>query len=174
MGDFNINWEEKSARKSLKRITNDFDLTQLINGPTRITNSSRTQMDLIFSNRPKRIVKSFNMLTGLSDHNLMLIARKLTNKHFTPFVQDQESLNIPKNMQGQFISAAQRINWETVLFGKSPEEDCKRFTDKLLSLIDEFACRQRSRKKKHHSLDEHKNLKFNEKTGYGPKGCSQI
>jgi len=123
MGDFNINWEDKSVRKTLKQITDDCDLTQLINGPTRVTSSTRTQKDLIFSNQPKRIVKSFNMLTGLSDHNMILIARKLTNKRFTPFVQEQESSNIPKNMQGQFISAIQSISWDNILLGRSLEEE---------------------------------------------------
>lgn len=33
MGYFKINWVEKSAVKTLKQITNDFDLKQLINGP---------------------------------------------------------------------------------------------------------------------------------------------
>lgn len=37
MGDFNINWGEKSSRKNFKQITDNFDLMQLINGPTRIT-----------------------------------------------------------------------------------------------------------------------------------------
>lgn len=60
MGDFNINWEDKTNRKALKRNTDNFDLTQLISGPTRITTSSQTQIDLIFSNRTERVVKSFN------------------------------------------------------------------------------------------------------------------
>lgn len=59
-----------------RKITDHFDLKQMINGPTRITNSTSSQIDLIFSNRAERILKTFNMLTGLSDHNLILVARK--------------------------------------------------------------------------------------------------
>lgn len=69
MGDFNINWEDTSTRINLKLITDSFDLKQLISGPTRITNSTKILIDLIFTNRPERILKSCNMLTGLSDHN---------------------------------------------------------------------------------------------------------
>ena len=47
----------------------------------RITCSSNTKMYLIFSNKPVRISKYFNLLTGLSD--MTLISRKLTNKRFT-------------------------------------------------------------------------------------------
>ena len=148
MGDFNVNWEVKSSRKSLKQITDSFDLTQLVNGPTRITKTTSTKIDLIFSNRPNRIDKSFNMLTGLSDHNLTLIARKLTKKRFTPFVQEQESLSIPKNMQDGFKSAVQNIDWEAVLMGNSLENDSQGFMQKLQSVIDNFTCRQKRRKKK--------------------------
>lgn len=67
MGDFNIDWEDKTNRKALKQITDNFDLTQLIIEPTRITTSSQTQIDLIFSNRPERVVKSFNLSLGSQD-----------------------------------------------------------------------------------------------------------
>jgi len=53
MGDFNINWGEKTGRKKLKEITNKFNFSQLIQGSTRITNSPKTQIDLIFTNRPE-------------------------------------------------------------------------------------------------------------------------
>ncbi len=97
MGDFNINWEDKSTRTNLKQITDSFDLKQLISGPTRITNSTKSQIDLIFTNRPERILKSCNMLTGLSDHNMILVTRKLTKKRFSSFVKKCEFFGIPKN-----------------------------------------------------------------------------
>lgn len=66
-------------RKKLKQITNKFDCSQIVSGSTRIRTSTRTQIDLIFINRPDRILKSFNMLTVLCDHSLTLVARKLSN-----------------------------------------------------------------------------------------------
>nr|XP_055025620.1 uncharacterized protein LOC129415608 [Misgurnus anguillicaudatus] len=95
MGDFNVNWEDRVVRKNLKQITDRFDLTQVIKGPTRVTPSTKTQIDLIFSNRPERIKKSFNMITGISDHNLVLVTRKLSKKRFgVSKVKDQESFII--------------------------------------------------------------------------------
>lgn len=52
MVDFNINRENKSTR-NLKLKTDGVDLSQLIKGPTKITISTRTQMRLVFSNRPE-------------------------------------------------------------------------------------------------------------------------
>lgn len=37
LGDFNLNWSEKATRKRLKALPNQFELTQLIDEPTRIT-----------------------------------------------------------------------------------------------------------------------------------------
>ena len=67
MGDFNVSWEDKTSNKALEWVSNKFDLRQLIKGPTRITTSSKTQIDLIFSNKPERVTKIFYIVTGLSD-----------------------------------------------------------------------------------------------------------
>jgi len=45
LGDFNINWAEKAKRYQLKRISDQLNLTQMILGPTRITQSTQTQID---------------------------------------------------------------------------------------------------------------------------------
>jgi len=50
-------------------------MSQMIKKATRITKSSQTLIDLIFTNREERIAKSYNPITGLSDHNLTLIVR---------------------------------------------------------------------------------------------------
>ena len=62
-----------------------FDFSQVIKGPTRITRSTQSQIDLIFSNRAERILKTHNLLTGISDHNMILAARKLTKKSFVNY-----------------------------------------------------------------------------------------
>ena len=51
MGDFNMNWERKACRKKLKEITDHFKLTQIVQGPTRVTQTNCTQLDLMFTNR---------------------------------------------------------------------------------------------------------------------------
>ncbi len=128
MGDFNINWEDKCNRKALKQIANTFDLTQLIKGPTRITQSSKTQIDLIFSNKPERIVISFNMITGLSDHNLTLVARKLSKKHLSPCdVRKPSQLRIPKGEQNNFENAIKGISWNNSLSYTDIDSDCQVF-----------------------------------------------
>lgn len=76
LGDLNCTWFDKTNRKALKQIMDDLDFMQITEGPTRITTSSQTQIDLIFSNKPEGVVKILNFITGLSDHSLILMSRK--------------------------------------------------------------------------------------------------
>ncbi len=76
-GDFNVNWDNKKDRKSLKLITDYFNLTQLIEEPTRITHRTRSRIDLVFTNKLERITNTHNLLTGLSDHNAIFFSRKV-------------------------------------------------------------------------------------------------
>jgi len=55
IGDFNVNWNDKKARKHLKVTTDRHNFKQLIQQPTRITSRSETLIDLLFVNRPERI-----------------------------------------------------------------------------------------------------------------------
>lgn len=48
MGDYYIDWEDKSGRRSLKRTMDRFNMSQLVNKPTRIIHSSQSKIDLIF------------------------------------------------------------------------------------------------------------------------------
>ncbi len=68
--------------KSLK-ILQTILILQLIEQPTRITNRYETKIDLLFTNRPERITKTYNLVTGLSDHNIIIFSRKLKKTSFS-------------------------------------------------------------------------------------------
>lgn len=139
MGDFNINWELKNGRRALKHVITKYDLVQLIKGPTRITSSSSTQTDLVFSNNPERVTKSFNMVTGLSDHNLTLISRKLTKKRFNLTTTPKSSyFRIPKCDQDDFGAAINGINWCDLMSGTNVETGSHLFLSTIQSTLKRF------------------------------------
>lgn len=155
MEDFNINWDDKTVRNHLKQITDYFDLQQMINGPTRLTNSTRSQIDLIFSNRADRILKTFNMLTGISDHNLILFARKLSSKRLNSFVRKHDSYGIPKHKLNDFRRAVLQIEWDELLTRTDQDEDRQMFSKKLERTMTDFSCILKPKNKKTYSpLDE--------------------
>ncbi len=79
--DLNINWLD-NKKKKLKIIASKYKLYQRITSPTRTT-QTKTLIDLSFTNKPERVTKMHNLLTGLSDHNMTFIDGKLTKHDFT-------------------------------------------------------------------------------------------
>ncbi len=82
MGDFNLNWLDKTRRKKLKNVATQFHLTQVIENPTRLTQSSKTLIYLIFASKSDHINKIYNLIAGISDHNLTLVSRKLPKSRY--------------------------------------------------------------------------------------------
>ena len=57
-------------------ISDTYHLSQIINEPTRITLTSSTLINVIFTNDPNRIVSSGVSHVGISDHSLVYAIRK--------------------------------------------------------------------------------------------------
>lgn len=118
MGDLNINWDNKSDRKKLKEITDNFGLTQMISDSTRITNRSKTLIDLVFSNKPDRMIKTYNFLTGLSDHNAIFFSRKLTKKRLRSVNKSTNTKQtfIPKSQEQRLTAALNNFDWSHIYY----------------------------------------------------------
>ena len=57
-----------------------FDLTQLVSSPTRVTQSSSTIIDHIYTSNPENIIETFVPTYALSDHFLVSLSRKVNAK----------------------------------------------------------------------------------------------
>lgn len=78
LGDFNVDFtsgEGKNANLSLKRklqgISRLYDLKQMIQSATRITENSKSLIDLVFTNVKEKIIEVRLFDPGLSDHSLV-------------------------------------------------------------------------------------------------------
>lgn len=100
----------------------------MVKGPTQMTNSTSIQIDVIFSDRPERITKSRNIITGLSDHNMVLKSRKLTSRQFTTHA------GIPKKQPQRPRSSHKNINWDDLLLENYSKTTSQTFTEKLQSI----------------------------------------
>ena len=88
------------------------------------------------------------MLTGLSDHNMILVARNLTKRRCSPSFRKNDSYGIPKNKYETFINAVQHIKWDDLLLGIDHEEDSQMFSKTLESTIRDFNCKFNQKNKK--------------------------
>ena len=81
LGDFNYDLLNQSATHNsdkFLKILNLYQLHQLINKPTRITETSKTLIDVIITNKPVNYLKSGIIHIGISDHSLVYTFRKLS------------------------------------------------------------------------------------------------
>ena len=80
LGDLNCNMAASqfdSDTRKLLTITDVYGLQQLITEPTRITETSATLIDLIFTNCPDKVLCSGVRHIGISDHSMVYVYRKL-------------------------------------------------------------------------------------------------
>ena len=79
LGDLNVNLLSHSRnkeKKDLLKFMNVFDLTQLITDATRVTETTRTLLDVILVNNDHRITDSGVVFVPLSDHYLVYCVLK--------------------------------------------------------------------------------------------------
>ena len=83
-GDMNCNYLARTDNKELKSMLLSFGLKQLIKDPMRITQESKTLIDVIFTNRPQNVYGVNVIPAGLSDHDMIGCVRKLHNHKYQP------------------------------------------------------------------------------------------
>ena len=99
LGDLNCNLlQEKPLfnipTKKLDSLYELYQLTQLINEPTRITITTTSLIDHVVTNTPEKISHSGVVHTGISDHSLVYAIRnELLKQHweyiYTSLVKNQ-------------------------------------------------------------------------------------
>lgn len=79
MRDINIDFQPCSNNKWLN-LVQLFDLTQLVNEPTRITPTSSTIIDHLYTTNPENIIECFVPSYAIIDHFPVCISRKISCK----------------------------------------------------------------------------------------------
>ena len=75
------------------------------------------------------------MLTGLSDHNITLMVRKLTRKRFANTKSNLLYETIPKNELNNLENAIKGTDWSTILDNEDTEDSCCTFLNTISEII---------------------------------------
>ena len=81
-GDLNCDYLVPRDHIEIKDIIKINGFKQLITKPTRITNTSRTLIDIIATTDSTKVVNSIVYANSLSDHDLVGITRKMHSKNY--------------------------------------------------------------------------------------------
>lgn len=120
MGDINIDYQCCSKNKWLN-LVKLFDLTQLVTEPTRITQSSSTIIDHIYTYNEENVTECFVPSYSISDHFPVCFSREngckiLKNEHITKACRSFKNFDEDKFLQDL------AIDLEPIRFN-SPDSD---------------------------------------------------
>ena len=140
-GDFNIDMlktESLDFRVLNDSIIEPFNLTQIIDQPTRITESSRTLLDLFcVKNLDKVKAHGACAVPGVSDHHLIYMAYDIKKIKFKPIkVTTRNFRNF--DMDG-FLAAAELANFENVFNVQNVNDKVNILENTINDLLDVFA-----------------------------------
>ena len=140
LGDFNICLlkDNSNYRKSYKDLTELHNFKQLINKPTRVTDTSASCIDHIFVNKSEKVCQAGIIESGISDHFITYCTRKINteviNKHNTVNARSM------KNYDSEiFIEKLKVLDWENVFISSNVNDAWDSFKKTFLQIIDDIA-----------------------------------
>ena len=85
LGDLNCNLlQDKAESLALNDFCSTFNLTQLINKPTRVTENGESLIDVVMTTNEKLIASNDVLMSTISDHNLIYISLRLKKPKIKP------------------------------------------------------------------------------------------
>ena len=141
VGDFNFNMtcsaSLNSSTRSFLRTTRRFCLNQLIKKPTRVTERTKSLIDLLFTTRPE-LYCSGVLPISFTDHFAIYGVRKLHRiKMPSPrFIQARNFKHFDAQV---FKSDISHIPWDIIELEDDPEMAWNIFKDMFLSVADKHA-----------------------------------
>lgn len=112
LGDFNLDVSKTCNLRKVLNLANNSHMKQLITDYTRITETSKTILDLIFVSNPDHVISSGVHSLGLSDHSLTYVVRKLKQINLPP--KKVRSRCFKNFNELEFINTIQTIDWDII------------------------------------------------------------
>ena len=113
VGDFNLDISKHLNSNKIKKLSNHSNLKQLINDYTRITENTKSKLDLAFVSKPDKVSSSGVHSLGLSDHSLIYLIRKNKKVKVPPkFIKTR---SFKKLNDHDFVETIKQTNWNNVL-----------------------------------------------------------
>ena len=98
--------------RKLELLSSLYQLDQLINCPTRVTEKSATAIDLILTNRAENMLKVGTVDLGILDHSLIFAVRKgriYKSQKYSRYLR-----NFKRYPSNDFLNDLSQVPWETV------------------------------------------------------------
>lgn len=131
LGDFNTDWLHNPSHH-LTNILNQFQMTQLINTPTRVTNTTSTCLDLIMLQCKHLVTKTEVLPEICSDHQVPCIHIKNNKTRERPF--KRTIYNYKKIDHEKFRRLLTQSDLESILSEQDVNSSALNFTNTLFDI----------------------------------------
>ena len=116
IGDFNLDMyinqdEGRIGNAALQEFCDRFCLQNQIYEPTRITDKTKTLIDVVLASHPERFATCGNLHLGVSDHDLVFAVRK--NKLAKPKAREIEYRSMRQFNNDAFLQDLRNVPWDT-------------------------------------------------------------
>ena len=138
LGDINCDVSSESPdcnTINLLNICNIFNLSQIISEPTRITNTSKSLIDLCFTNFPDKVRGSGVHSLGISDHSLIYLIRK-SNWQVIDANNSVAKRQFKNFNNDEFLNDLREINWSDIHSQVNPNDMWLARITKFSALLD--------------------------------------
>ena len=150
LGDFNFNLlHETNAVKQWLDTTENLNLKQLVQTPTRVTDTTRTLIDHAFSNVCENIAKVSVPIYAISDHFPVCLTRKITQDfdkgplHKFIHYRDTKSFS-----ETAFVSELENQPWSVIDIFDNASDALGFFSDIFNTVLSKHAPKKKKRVKK--------------------------
>ena len=148
LGDFNINYAIEPPQFWANALE-EFNLSQVITTPTRVTDKSDTLIDHVYTNKPENICEINVPIVALSDHYPVCITRRFNNpikksKHIE--IQYRDFNNFDENT---FLSGLSCANLDMIEEIQDPNKIVDTFYSLMFGVLDKHAKTKTKRVKSH-------------------------
>lgn len=141
LGDFNTDISSKndsSLKKSLNCFLRFLSLSQIIEKPTRVTDTSSTTIDLIFTTDKEKNIQHGVIPCGISDHDLIYCTRRASrgsfNKHNVQKIRSLKDYSVES-----LNDLLRKENWFNVINNENVNDAWYSFSSIFKSVIDKIA-----------------------------------
>lgn len=138
-GDFNFDLLSKNVPNKWDNLCNIFKMSQLVNEPTRVTNTSSTIVDHVYCNEPDNIIDIFIPPYSISDHYPVCLSHKRGVKKRKQ-LHDYITYRCLKNFDAnKFLGELNQDLFDSVMESEDPDQALKLFIDTFSSVLDRHA-----------------------------------
>ena len=140
LGDVNCNLLPEATAHISSSLTNILDiygLSQLITEPTRITQVSKSLIDLCITNSPEKVSNFGVVHVGISDHSLVFMTRKANyDRNGSRTIEMRQFKNFQKE---KFLNDLEQMPWRNVSSHSDPNDMWQEWKILFVSCMDKHA-----------------------------------